>query len=179
MVSDGIFPFYCHFALLILYHWHCCLHCSCLTALKRIYCAEKFKRELKWDEIQCGSVGQYKFYGVTISGFIKGAECSFFGVFMWGCDCLWPWLVREYVCIRICAGNCAPADECESLVKLSVLTGKYCLVNVWSWLFLYACTSVFMEVWFYVFWHKGVWIQKREWCSVQSACRAAHAHPVQ
>lgn len=146
MSSAGIFPFYCHFALLILYHWHCCLHCSCLTALKRIYCAEKFKPNWNGMKFKCGSVGQYMFCDVTISGFIKWAECSFFGVSMCSCDCLRLWLVCEYICIRIGAARCVPADECESLVQLSVFTGKCCLVNVWPWLFLYACTGVFREV---------------------------------
>lgn len=91
-------------------------------------------------KFKCGSVGQYKSYDMTISGFIKGPEYSCFGVFMCSCDCLWPWSVCGNVCIRIYAVKCVPAGECEALVQLSVFRGKYCLPDcfcmlapVFSW----------------------------------------------
>lgn len=89
-------------------------------------------------KFKCGSVGQYKFYDVTISGFIKGAEHSFL---LLSCAAVitFDYGLCECVCIRICAARCVPADECEVSCAVAcihrqmlscecmILTGSICL----------------------------------------------------
>lgn len=79
-------------------------------------------------KFKCGSVGQYKFYDVTISGFIEGAELLVFScaaVIVFDCG----------LCVNAFSSEYAQPGvylqmSVRSLVQLSVFTGKCCLENV-------------------------------------------------
>lgn len=98
MGNAGIFPFYCHFALLILNHWHCCLHCPFLTGKKPTMFRVSGWNSNKWDEIQiwfCWTVQMLTCFCLSI-----WSRVCFFIVFMCSWDCVWPWLGCECVSTR-------------------------------------------------------------------------------
>lgn len=130
MGSAGIFPFYCHFALLILYHWHCCLHCSCLTVLKRIYCAEKFKRELKWDEIQ-----------MWFSWTVQVLWCDYFWLYkmsrvkLFWCFHVQLWLPLTVACVWIFASEYVQPDVYLQMSVSLLCSCLYSQANVVLWMY--------------------------------------------
>lgn len=138
MGSAGIFPFYCHFALLILYHWRCCLHCSRLAGLKKIYCAQRLKLEQKRDEIQ-------KWFSWTV----RMLRCDGAWLRAWSSVAFCCSLVQLWLCLTMtCTWMCLHQNTCKQVCTCRWAHGvlRSCIYSHVNIFVLWMCDSAWAKV---------------------------------